>query len=72
MKIYDCTMFHDDNLMYDVRFNILDKYVDKFVIVEANFYHSGNAKEFKFRIQKFKKFKNKIIYIKLNIWKKNM
>lgn len=66
MKIYDCTMFHDDNLMYDVRFNILDKYVDKFVIVEANFYHSGNAKEFKFRIQKFKKFKNKIIYIKLN------
>ena len=27
--------------MMDVRFNILDKYVDKFIIVEANFSHSG-------------------------------
>ena len=41
MKIFDCTTFFDEKMMMDVRFNILDKYVDKFVVVEANFSHSG-------------------------------
>ena len=41
MKIFDCTTFFDEKMMMDVRFNILDKYVDKFIIVEANFSHSG-------------------------------
>ena len=41
MKIFDCTTFYDENLMLEVRFNILDKYVDKFIITEAKFSHSG-------------------------------
>ena len=34
MKIYDCFMYWDEDLILDLRFNILNKYVDKFVIVE--------------------------------------
>ncbi len=51
--------------MLEVRFNILDKYVDKFVIAEATYSHSGNKKKLNFDINKFSKFKNKIIYLKV-------
>ena len=36
MKVYDCFMYWDEDLILDLRFNILDKYFDKFVIVESN------------------------------------
>jgi len=48
MKIFDCTTFYDENMMLEVRFNILDKYVDKFIITEAKFSHSGQKKKIKF------------------------
>ena len=41
----------------------MDKYVDKFVITEANYMHNGKAKTLLFDINKFSKFKDKIIYI---------
>ena len=63
MKIFDCTTFFDENLMLEIRFNILDKYVDKFVIAEAKYSHSGEKKKLNFDIKKFQKFKNKIIYL---------
>ena len=63
MKIFDCTTFFDEKMMMDVRFNILDKYVDKFIIVEANFSHSGEKKSFNFNINDYPKFKKKIVYI---------
>jgi len=44
MKIYDCFMFFDEEMMLDLRLNILDKYVDKFVITEATYMHSGKPK----------------------------
>ena len=62
MKIFDCTTFFDENLMLEVRFNILNKYVDKFIVAEAKFSHSGERKKLNFNINKFKEFKNKIIY----------
>ena len=34
MKIYDCFSYWDEDLLLDLRLNILDKYVDFFVIVE--------------------------------------
>ena len=46
MRIFDCTTFFNENLMLEVRFNILNKYVDKFVICEAKFSHSGEKKKF--------------------------
>ena len=63
MKIYDCFQFFDENMMLDLRLNILDKYIHKFVIVENLFLHSGEKKKQNFDIDNFKKFKDKIIYI---------
>ena len=63
MKVYDCFQFFDEEMLLDLRLNIMDKYVDKFVITEANYTHNGKAKKLIFDINKFKKFKDKIIYI---------
>ena len=49
--------------MLEVRFNILNKYVDKFIVAEAKYSHSGEKKELNFDINKFSEFKKKIIYI---------
>ncbi len=48
--------------MLEVRFNILSKYVDKFLISEARYSHSGEKKKLNFDINKFSQFKDKIIY----------
>ena len=63
MKIFDCFMFFDEEMLLDLRLNIMDKYVDKFVITEANYMHNGNTKKLIFDINKYSKFKDKIIYI---------
>ena len=56
-------MFFDENLVLELRLNLLDKYVDYFVIVESKYNHKGEAKKLNFDIKKFKKFEQKIIYI---------
>jgi beta-1,4-mannosyl-glycoprotein beta-1,4-N-acetylglucosaminyltransferase len=66
MKIIDCFMYYDEDMILDIRLNILDKYVSNFIICEANFNHNGTKREFKFDIKKFQKFKDKIIYLQLN------
>jgi len=48
--------------MLEIRFNILDKYVDKFVVAESRYSHSGEKKKLNFNIKKFDQFKKKIIY----------
>ena len=59
MKVYDCIMYFDEDLNLELRLNILDKYVDKFVIVEATTTHSGERKNLNFNIKKFHSFKKK-------------
>ena len=63
MKIFDCFMFYDEELLLDIRLNILNKYVDFFIIVESEYFHNGKKRQLKFDINKFKKFENKIIYL---------
>jgi beta-1,4-mannosyl-glycoprotein beta-1,4-N-acetylglucosaminyltransferase len=63
MAIYDCFIYFNEDLILDIRLNVLNKYVDKFVIVEATKDHAGNDKKLNFNINNFKKFKKKIIYI---------
>ena len=63
MKIFDCFMYFDEDVVLDVRLNTLDKYVSKFIIVESLFTHKGDKRDLKFDIKKFNKFKNKIIYL---------
>ena len=41
----------------------MNEYVDKFVIAESVYMHSGKPKKLIFDINKFSKFKDKIIYI---------
>ena len=63
MKIFDCFMYFDEDIVLDLRLNCLDKFVDKFVIVESKFNHKGERRDPLFDINKFSKFQDKIIYI---------
>ena len=45
MKIYDCFIFNNENLLAKLRLNILNKYVDYFVICEAGQNHKGEIKK---------------------------
>ena len=63
MKIFDCFMYFDEEQVLDLRLNVLNRYVDYFVIVESIFNHKGEKRDLLFDIQKFKKFKDKIIYL---------
>ena len=58
-------MFFDEEMLLDLRLNILDKFVDQFVIVESSYTHSGKEKKLIFDINKYSKFKKKINYIVL-------
>tara|TARA_X000000368_G_scaffold367104_1_gene314237 strand:+ start:288 stop:1109 length:822 start_codon:yes stop_codon:yes gene_type:complete len=66
MKIFDCFLYFDEDLILDLRLNILYNYVDQFVILEAAEDHQGNKRKLKFDIEKFSKFKSKIKYISLD------
>ena len=50
-------------MLMDVRFNILNEHVEKFIVVESLFSHSGAKKKLNFDVNDYPKFKDKIIYI---------
>ena len=60
MAIYDCFQYFNEDHMVDLRFNILNKYVDYFVISESTKTHQGDNKNLNFNIENFKKYKHKI------------
>ena len=66
MKIFDCIMYFDEDFLLDLRFNILNNFVDYFVVVESNKTWQNNLKEFKFKLDNFIKFKDKIIYVRID------
>ena len=41
MRIFDCFMYFDEELVLDLRLNILNEYVDYFKIVESKYTHKG-------------------------------
>ena len=51
-KLIDCVTFFDNNLMFDVRYNILVNQIDYFVICESRFDHKGDEKGKKFIFKK--------------------
>ena len=63
MKIFDCFMYFDEEQILDLRLNVLNHDVDYFVIVESIYNHKGEKRDLLFNIQKFQKFKEKIIYL---------
>ena len=68
MKIFDCFMYFDEEIVLDLRLNTLNEYVDFFVIVESIYNHRGEERKLLFDANKFKKFEKKIIYL---IYKEN-
>ena len=63
MKLFDCCMYFDEDLVLDLRLNILNNFVDTFIIAEATKDHAGRDKKLNFNINNFSKFKDKITYI---------
>jgi len=63
MKIIDCTSFYNEHMMYEVRLNVLKDKVDKFIVTESTYSHSGKKKKLNFDIKNYPKFKDKIKYI---------
>ena len=49
MNIYDCFMYFDEDLLLDLRLNILNKFVKQFIISEATYTHNGTKKKFRIR-----------------------
>ncbi len=66
MKIFDCFMYFDEKVILDLRLNILNEYVDYFVIVESTYTHKGEKRKPLFNIENFNKFRNKIIHLVYN------
>lgn len=65
MKVYDCIPFFNELDILELRLNILDQYVDKFIIEEATMTFSGQEKDLCFAANKdrFKRFLDKIVYV---------
>ena len=72
MAIFDCFQYFNEEHIADLRFNILNDFVDKFIIVESTIDHQGKPKKLNFDINKYKKFKKKIKYIIVDDTPKNL
>ena len=68
MLIYDYILYNGEPII-EFRLKYLNNYVDKFIIVESIYTHSGNKKDaFYFDINKdiFKEYENKIMFYPIN------
>ena len=63
MKIFDCITFFNEPLLFELRLNILNEYVDEFIVCEATYTHSGEKKKINFNKNNYPNFKNKITHI---------
>ena len=58
MQVFDTFIFNDEVELLEIRLNILDQAVDKFVIVESSTDFFGNPKPFYFDLNQIN-YKNK-------------
>jgi beta-1,4-mannosyl-glycoprotein beta-1,4-N-acetylglucosaminyltransferase len=67
-KVYDGFLFFNELDLLEIRLNELDEVVDKFILVESILTHASKEKPYYFEANKnrFKKFLDKIIHIKVN------
>ena len=63
--IYDCFSFFNELDLLEIRLNTLDKVVDRFVLAESHFTHTGNPKPLYYADNKerFAKFNDRIIHV---------
>ena len=75
MRIFDCFMYFDEDLILEIRLNILNEYVDYFVICESRYDHKNNIKKLNFDIRDYESKKIKYIILdkpfpnNIDIWK---
>ena len=62
-KIIDCVTFFNENFMFDLRYKVLEKFVDQFIVCESKYDHKGKEKKLNFEIQRYSK--KKVNYIVL-------
>ena len=69
MKKYDCFIFNHEVELLQIRFNILNDYVDNFIITEGDITFSGLPKESHYlkNKDKFKKWEHKIIHNQIKL-----
>ncbi len=72
MKIFDCVTFFEENRQMNLRFNILNDYIDQFVICEGKYDHQGRKKKINFDINNYPKFKKKITHIIVKNFPRNI
>ena len=72
MAVYDCFQYFNEDHMVDLRMNILNESIDYFVISESTKTHQGENKKLNFKLENFKKFRHKIIYIVADYKKKEI
>ena len=77
MRMFDCITFFQENFITNIRFEILNKHVDFFVVCESLYDHKGNKKNINFKLKNLD-FKNKVRHIvlkdpfpqSLNLWER--
>lgn len=63
-------MLHNELDLLEIRLNVLDEFVDYFIIIESGQTHAGYKKKFQFNFNNFTKFKDKIIYSRIESFPK--
>jgi beta-1,4-mannosyl-glycoprotein beta-1,4-N-acetylglucosaminyltransferase len=62
MAVFDCTMFFNENDLFEIRLNQHWDFVDRFIVVEAGETHTGLKKPFNFDHKRFRPWASKIEY----------
>ena len=52
-KIIDCITFFNENFIFELRYKILEKVVDQFVVCESKYDHKGDKKELNFKKENY-------------------
>lgn len=70
-KIIDCITFFNENFIFELRYKILEKVVDQFVVCESKYDHKGDKKELNFKKENYNNLKIKYIILEEKFPKKN-
>lgn len=66
MKVFDLTLFYNENNMLEYRFDIYYDVVDHFIVVESRYDHSGKEKPLYYDEARFERYADKIHYVVLD------
>jgi beta-1,4-mannosyl-glycoprotein beta-1,4-N-acetylglucosaminyltransferase len=65
-KVYDCFCYFNEDMLLELRMEMLWDHVDYFVIAESRYTQVGALKPLNFDIRRFERFKDKIRYLEVD------